>query len=182
MKKFLFVSAVILAILSLMACAPSMGPIPPGTGDAWAHNNDGTFEIKLYTDKQDYKEGEPVTCYATVEYVGEGDSVTIYSSDPLVGFGLKDDKYFDGKYVVDDVLITTQFNKGEPVTYEFVKSGSWSSDDKNAEFYERFYNEKQLILPPGDYVITAAINGFFDKDDYEGSKYSLSANVNIRVE
>lgn len=182
MKKFLFFLTAVLTAISFTACSQSAAPIPPGTGDAWARNNDGKFEIKIYTDKQDNKQGEPVICYATAEYVGDSGSITIYSGDPLVGFGLKDGKYFDGDYCVNDVLITTQFKKGEPVKYGFVKSGGWSSDDPNAEFYNQFYSEKQLILPPGDYTITAAINGFFNEDDYEGSKYSLSAMVNIRVE
>jgi hypothetical protein len=179
MKKLLFFITAVLTALSFSACSSS-APVPPGEGNAWAHNNDGTFEINIFTDKQDYKEGEPVICHATVEYVGEGEGVTIYSSDPLVYFTLKGGKYFNGDYMVSLVCITTQFKKGKPVTYEFQKSGGWGSDDPNADFYEQFYSEKQLILPPGDYIITTTLNGSLDKE--ESSEYSLSAALSIRVE
>lgn len=130
----------------------------------------GTFKIRIYTDKEEYKAGEIILCWAVAEYVGEGGGVTIYSSDPQVGFALKDYKYFDGGYAVIDVLMTTQFEKGEPVKHEFSKSGGCRGEDDNTEFFKQFYSEKELKLPPGEYEISAAIDGFFDQDDYQGLK------------
>lgn len=175
MKKIFIMTAVLL--LALAACAPVSGE----DDGASAVSGDGTFKISIYTDKNEYKAGEEIICRAIVEYIGEGDGVVIYSSDPLVGFALKDDKYFDGGYAVEDVLISTEFKKGEPVTYQFSKSGGWSGEDENARFYEEFYSEKELKLPPGEYEILAAIDGFFDQEDYQSSKYELKASVKVTV-
>jgi hypothetical protein len=177
----IMILAACFALLSLAGCAPAGAVVPPGDPDAWSHNNDGTFEINIYTDKDEYKAGEPILCWATVEYVGEGDGITIYSSDPLVGFGLKDGRYFDGEYWVNDVLITTEFTKGETEAYEFTKSGTWDADDPDAAFYEQFFKEKDFTLPAGDYEISATLDGFLNQDDYEGSKYKLSVHTGISV-
>lgn len=177
MKRVFIIMAALL--MALAACAPVSEVNDGGTSDI---SSDGTFEISVYTDKDVYGKDEAVLCWAVVEFIGEGDGVTIYSSDPLVGFGIKDGKYFDGGYAVNDVLITTEFKKDEPETYEYSKSGGWSAEDPNAEFYKEFYAEKELILPSGEYEISATIDGFFNQDDYQGSKYELSASVKIRVE
>lgn len=174
-KLFIFIIALIFALAS---CAPVSGGEDDGASKV---NSDGTFKLSIYTDKKEYKAGEMITCYAIVEYTGDGDGVVIYSANPLMGFALKDDKYFDGTYAVADVLISTEFEKGVPVTFEFSKSGGWSGEDENAAFYEQFYSEKELKLPAGEYEISAAIDGFFDKDDYQGSEYVLKASVNLRV-
>lgn len=54
---------------------------------------DEIFDLRLYLDRDTYSTKESIHCYATLEYIGEEENITIYSSDPLVGFGLKDDQY-----------------------------------------------------------------------------------------
>jgi len=176
MKRFFVFVTVLISVFT--ACTPDNGIEDNG---ASALNNDGTFEISIYTDKKEYKAEQEIICRAVVEYVGEGEGTVIYSGDPLVGFALKDDKYFDGTYCSNLVLMETEFNKAEPVTVEFSKSGGWSGEDPNAEFYKEFYSEKELILPPGEYEISATIDGFFDKDDYQSSEYELKVSVRIIV-
>jgi hypothetical protein len=142
---------------------------------------DEMFELKLYVDKDIYKEDEIINCYSTLEYIGKEEDITVYSSDPLVGFSLKDDKYFDGGYAVNDELITTTFKKGETVRYDYMKSGGWTADDPNADFYQEFFSERNLILPSGLYEISATINCSLDIDDILGSKYTNSVVANIKV-
>ncbi len=142
---------------------------------------DELFKLILYLDKDRYAADEVINCYATLEYIGEEDSITVYSGDPLVGFGIKDDKYFEGGYSVHTILMNTTFLKGQSTEYQFVKSGGWSGDDPNKEFYETFYSEPELILPAGEYEISAAINCSLVLEDIIGSEYTLSASANITV-
>jgi hypothetical protein len=147
-----------------------------------ANYKDKLFNLTLYVDKDTYSKGEAIQCYATVEYICEDDSITVYSSDPLVGFGIKDDKYFDGGYTANEILMATTFNKGETKSYDFVKSGGWSADDPNAEFYEEFYKDKKLILPPGKYQLSAAINYSLDPENVQGSNHNTFVSVFVMVE
>ena len=142
-------------------------------------NKDELFDLKLYVDKDTYTKDEIINCYATLEYVGDADSITVYSSDPLVGFGLKDDKYFDGGYAKDDILIQTTFTKGEIITYNFIKSGGWTLEDPYADFYEEFYHDKNLILPIGEYEISAVIDCSLDQEDILGSQYQNKVTTRI---
>lgn len=142
---------------------------------------DEVFELKMYVDKDKYTHDEVINCYVTLEYIGEEDSITVYNSDPLAGFALKDDKYFDGGYFSNDVLLTTTFKRGEIVRFDYVKSGGWAGEDPNADFYQEFYSEKELILPAGIYEISAAIAFSLDTNNMLGSKYNKSVSAYIKV-
>ena len=142
---------------------------------------DEMFELKMYLDKDTYTNNEIVNCYATLEYIGEEDNIVVYSSDPLVGFSLKDDKYFDGGYTVNDILMATTFEKGKIVRFDYVKSGGWTEDDPNADFYEKFFSEKELILPAGTYEISASIACSLNENDILGSQYKNSVSSYITV-
>jgi hypothetical protein len=142
--------------------------------------NDGVFEIRIETDKTEYAQDEAVDCHATVKYVGGADSITIYSADPLVGFGVKGGR-FDGSYVVSDVLKSTTFKKGEEVRFDYVKTGGFALEDADAAFWESWFAEPSLKLPAGKYDISATISGFFDPDDYAGTAYTLSVSTAVNV-
>jgi len=142
---------------------------------------DDTFELKMYNEKLTYTNDEVINCYATLEYIGEEDSITVYSSDPLVGFALKDDKYFDGGYSSNDELLTTIIKKGEILRFNYLKTGGWTNDDPNADFYEKFYSEKELVLPAGKYEISSTIECSLDSKDIMGSKYKTSVSTYITV-
>jgi hypothetical protein len=99
-----------------------------------------------------------------------------------VGFALKDGKYFDGSYAQNDVLMPTAFTKGEPARYDFVKSGGWSADDENADFYEAFFADPELILPAGEYEVSATLKYSTDPDDVLGTQQTLMVSLEITVE
>jgi uncharacterized protein YkuJ len=142
---------------------------------------DEMFELRMYVDKDTYTHDEVINCYATLEYIGDKDSIMVYSADPLVGFALKDDKYFDGEYATQDQLITTTIKKGEIVRFDYAKSGGWTGEDPNADFYQKFYSEKELILPAGKYEISATIACSLDVNDMLGSEYKKSVSAYVTV-
>lgn len=142
---------------------------------------DEIFELTMYIGKDTYTHNEIVNCYATLEYIGEEDDIVVYSADPLVGFSLKDDKYFGGGHIVNDILMTTKLEKGKIVKFDYVKSGGWTDDGPNANFYKKFFSEKELILPAGKYEISASIACSFDENDILGSQYNNSVSSYIAV-
>ena len=174
MRKIVLWLALLMLVIVGLSCTALVGD----TGSPSV--NDSVFKLSIYTDKNEYAAGKAVSCYATLEYVGGADSITIYSSDPLVYFTIKGGK-FTGDYAVSDVLISTTFKKNEPVRFDFAKSGGYSADDADAAFWESWYAEPELVLPAGGYTISATVDGFFDEDDYAGSKYTLTAARTISV-
>ena len=65
------------------------------------------FEVTLNLDKRVYAVNEPKTIWATIEYVGERDSIIIYHSDPFLTFTIEGEcGYFAGGQT-HHLLITT---------------------------------------------------------------------------
>ncbi len=167
-----------MAMTALLLLAAGCGTLL--LGEKTDINSDGVFEIRIETDKAAYTADEAIACHATVKYVGGAESITIYSSDPLVGFGVTGGR-FDGTYAVNDVLKSTTFKKGEPVRFDFIKTGGFAAEDDDAAFWERWFDEPAFLLPAGQYEISATIDGFFDPDDYAGTAYTLSASAAVTV-
>lgn len=151
------------------------------TSEIMVSSKDDLFKLEMYMEKDTYRSGVPIDCYATLEYVGENNSITVYSSFPLLYFTIKDDTLFKEDSFVHDDLVTTTFTKGQTTKYDYSKSGSWSDDDPNADFYKKFYSEKELILPPGTYEITAVQSYSLNKDNIVDSEYMNTVSTFITV-
>lgn len=177
MKKPISLLIVLLIVL-INACSvpPEIEKEELTTGNT-VFNED--FILSIVTDNSEYSKYTPVNCYATIEYIG-AESITIYHSDPLIAFGIEDNKYFDGGGTRCDVLINTQFNPDdEPIRIEFQKNGGWSENDPKANFYREFYEQKELILPKGEYLLLVNMAYSSDENDIIGTQHffrSISTN------
>lgn len=138
------------------------------------------FQFSIVVLNPQPEKGEAVICYTLVTYVGD-EPITIYHSSPLVTFGIEDNEYFTGEYCRNDVLCMTSFEPNEEKRFDFEKNGSWSEDDPNASFYKEFYSQSELILPEGEYEISANIEFSTDEDDILGSKESMTASVEVKA-
>lgn len=177
-KKHILQLLIIILSVSFISCK---GDRKDSGMDLTANVRDDLFELTIYLDKDSYSAEETIFCYATLKYIGEEDSITVYSSDPLVGFGIKDNRYFSGGYAVNDVLIRTSFQKGQIVKYEFTKSGGWDADDPKAGFYEQYFTDPNLVLPTGDYEVSATINCALNENDIKGTNYRQTVTAHIQV-
>ncbi len=76
--------------------------------------SEGYFRLTIHTDKDEFKQGETIDCWAEVEYIGDKDSITVYTYGNLIGMDMtggnvyyssSDSAYKDG---------TLTLKKGEP--------------------------------------------------------------------
>jgi hypothetical protein len=148
---------------------------------AHAYNN---FVMTLNTDRFTYSTTDLITIWGTLEYVGDDDSIEIWSSCPFMIFSIAGGDEFDfgnalgGSRV--DVLVTSVIEKGKVYHFEYQKSGGWSASDPNAGFWEAFFKERDLFLPTGEYTITL-IGAFSLTDRVVDSKSGLTAELRITV-
>jgi len=180
MKKYLIVCITLICIiLSLLSCTTKEETVPTPISNS--ESND-LFTLTIYADSDKYKKDTKVDCYATLKYVGD-EPITVYHSDPMAVFIIEDDKYFPYGYggIRQDVLINTTFEPNEEIRLEFQKNGGWSADDPNVAFYEEFYNEKDLILPKGEYKLSVNLRYSLDEDKVVETIQSLNASINILV-
>jgi len=134
------------------------------------------FEMKLFSDKQVYQNTDEIKIYATLEYVGEGETVTIWHGLPYMVFSITDGKDFNSSGAVATILKPTTLNKGEVYHFDYEKSGGYGEDDPDADFWRSFYAQKELYLPEGNY--TVSVDGAFSLSGYtvsESGEISYSA-------
>ena len=151
----------------------------PATNSVSHSAND--FEMRLFSDKQFYKTTDTISIWATLEYIGNNDAITIWSGDPFMVFSITDGKDFNVHGFIHTVLMQTILTKGEVYHFDYQKSGGWAADAPDASFWENFYAEKDLLLPPGEYTII--LRGAFSlTENIVESPSGLLCELKIRVE
>lgn len=138
------------------------------------------FELNLYSDKTAYKTTDKITIWATLKYVGDTDKIKIWHADPYISFSITDGKDFHTGDAFNDILAATELEKGRLYRFDYSKSGGFAAEDPKAEFWEKFYAEKDLYLPEGEYTVKAA-TAFSLTEDIAQSKGSLSKEFKIVV-
>jgi len=138
------------------------------------------FMLNLFADQRVYRTTDAIQIWATLEYIGEYDEITIWHSVPSIIFTITDGNTFDMGGSVVDVLEETVLQKGEVYRFEFQKGGGWSADDPDADFWQSFFAEADLRLPAGEYTI-AVIGGFSLTERMIDSPSGLRAELSIRV-
>lgn len=141
--------------------------------------SDENFLVKTYIEKLQFNEDEEISPYSTIEYIGEKDSIDIWSGDPYFHHMIyKNGEVFSGGFTLD-ILKKTELKKGELYTIPYVKSGAFSEDDPDAEFWRDFYSEKTLKLPKGEYTFSGVTS--FALDIEQQDKVQLKTEFTVEV-
>jgi hypothetical protein len=80
--------------------------------------SEGYFKLTIHTPKDEFAKGEAVDCYAELEYIGDGDSITVYVySDPVTMEMSGKNVYYtsSGNYYPAQKELTMK--KGAPLRY-----------------------------------------------------------------
>lgn len=141
---------------------------------------DKLFELNLYSDKTTYKTTDKITIWATLKYIGENEKIKIWHADPYISFTITDGKDFNTGGAFDEILATTELEKGQLYHFDYSKSGGFTAEDPKAEFWKKFYAEKDLYLPEGEYTVKVS-TAFSLTENIRESKCSLSKEFNIKV-
>lgn len=152
------------------------GDVGNAQGSAFANG----FEIRLYSDKETYTTDEAIRIWATLEYQGEGETVTVWHGTPMISFSITDGGDFQTGGMVGTILTGTELNKGEVYRFDYAKSGAYSEDGPDADFWREFYQEEDLKLPAGTY--TVSVSGDFhlseqQRPDESGPSCELQITV-----
>lgn len=138
------------------------------------------FELKLYSDKQTYKTTDKIQIWATLKYVGSKKRITLYHGGSLIEFYISDGEAFHTGGVSNTILASSSLERDRLYRFNYAKSGGYSSDDPNYYFWEKFYSEKDLILPEGEYEVKAS--GIFSVNKEDIGASDISDKFNIKVE
>lgn len=142
--------------------------------------NTKDFEMRLFSDKEVYKSTEKIKIWSTLKYIGDQDVIEIWHASRYLLFAISDGKDFNMDPVVKSILKSSKLKKNKLLYFDFAKSGSWSEDGPDAEFWRKFYQDSDLKLPVGEYTITASGGFNYSKDMKKSS--GLECELRIKVE
>jgi hypothetical protein len=175
----LLVFAVVLA-----ACTGLPSPeasAAPGPVDA-ARND--SFALEIATPRDHYASTEAIAIDTTITYLGPRDQIVASSEFPaLVTFGLEQiggDLDMPGGSS-DTMCETLAVTAREPLAVRFGKSGAYSDSDPMAGFWDAYFTDPQLHLPPGRWRVSASLRAW-TTPDCSGRLESLDAAVTFVVE
>lgn len=138
------------------------------------------FELNLYSDKQTYKTDEKIIIWATLKYIGSSEKIKIWHSNPYISFTITDGEKFNTGGISDDILTSTILVKDKLYRFDYIKSGGFSADEPNADYWKKFYQEKDLHLPEGEY--TVKVGGAFSlNENPQMSKSNLIKELKIKI-
>ena len=140
------------------------------------------FVMTLNSDRDTYSSEDIIIIWGTLEYVGDNDSIEIWSSCPFMLFTIAGgDKFGSGMGgSVVDVLVSSVLEKGRVYHFDYQKSGGWIGEDPNAEYWENFFSTKDLFLTEGEYSITLS-GGFGLSERVQDRPSELRAELSISV-
>ncbi|MCX7745977.1 MAG: hypothetical protein N2645_03655 [Clostridia bacterium] len=144
-------------------------------------DSEEVFKFHLYSEKSTYKTTEKIKIWSTIEYIGKNKDITVWSANPPINFIISDGKDFKTGGSVRTVSKSTVYKKGIEYRYDFEKSGGYSADDPRADFWKKFYTEKDLYLPEGVYTVSSGF-GFSKSSNSKEIDYSQTREFTIKVE
>ena len=169
--KRLVILIMLFIVVSLSACEEEeIAPIITRQGRQVVESFDDNFMIILYSEKDIYSDIEEVNIWGTIEYTGPEDSIDIHSGIPYMGFDVESEGVSFIQNLVLTVLKTTTLEKGVVHEFPLIKSGGFSEDDEDADFWRDFYNEERMIFPIGEYQLSFFTGFYIDtRSDYHNS-------------
>jgi hypothetical protein len=185
---------VTMAVLDRLVRLISFAPAPPGASSTRAaisappvsaEATEGDFRLELDVQQERYRAGQPVIADITLSYLGDETSVDLWGSGlGVVGSRLRQlDGSIEHGWATTTDCRPHPITPGEPLHKPFAKSGSFSPDEPLAEFYEAYFADPLLRLPPGRWELTA-VTGFTvgGGDCGEGPSIDLEVSVEVVVE
>lgn len=152
-----------------------------GRGSAEAEVSDGPFHLAFSLTKSTYLTTEPIEGTATLSVTdGLARTLTGPAGSPI-GFSMVEvggTRHMDAGW--RDKCAPYAVGPDSPLTRPLTKSGGWGADDPNAAFYEQFFADPEIHLPPATWDISV-VTDFFDGNACDGTRYELQATIRIEV-
>lgn len=81
----------------------------------------------------------------------------------------------------DTVCDSARLTAASPIVRSIRKSGGYSDDQPNAEFYRAFFADPLVRLPAGDWDITAVAEFMDGRDCATADQHSMRATVRVQI-
>jgi hypothetical protein len=160
---------------------PSASPSPaPSSQPISSSVEDETFRLTITTARSMYTTTDAIPISATLELLRTEPTTTAGSGSGPVVFGVEqlDGPVDAGPFVSAD-CVREDWLPDEVRVLPFTKSGGFDTSDPMAPFWTGYFNDPDLVLPPGHYRVFAVVD--YDLDDCSVADSILTAEVRFEV-
>ncbi len=156
----------------------------PTSSTARAEATEGPFRLVFELPKDTWRADEAIDGLATLSLV-EGTGMDLGGSGGggggLIGFGIDEvdgSRHMGPAFTAD--CAPYRLEAGKPMTSPIKKSGGFSAEDPNAAFYNGFFADPAVHLPPGDWTISA-VASFVEGQGCSGQSHDMRASILVHV-
>ena len=123
MKRKKILTLILVLAIMLAGCSQAGANLEAADAEPMVFEaGDENFAIKTYINKLEFDEGEEIKLHSTIEYIGQNESIAIWSGEPYFHHLIHDgDKYINSDIVLG-ILKETVLKKGEVYTIPFPKA------------------------------------------------------------
>ena len=148
-----------------------------------AEARDRGFLLTISSPRQTWAAGEPIEVSAALSYLGPA-ATQVWGPGPggHIGFDLVE---LNGRRKLQaawHLACQSWLMTRNPITTAFRKSGGWSADDPDVDWYEAFLADPEFRLPAGRWRVTATAPFSLGPDACGGPSVDLRASVTLIVE
>ncbi|HEX7613426.1 MAG TPA: hypothetical protein VF371_11695, partial [Candidatus Limnocylindrales bacterium] len=163
------------------SAAPSQAAPTPAPTPAQATDTQGRYQLVFELPKTDWHTTDSITGLATLSLIGSGGVDFGSSSGGPIGFGFAEvsgSRQMGPVWTAD--CSSGRLDAGQPRTSQITKSGGFTGEDPNVDFYRSFFADPLVHLPAGDWTITA-VASFVEGTACSGESCTLNAAVLVHV-
>jgi hypothetical protein len=174
-----FALGLVLAGCAAGTGAPAQDPSSPSSQRA--EDLQGAFQLVFEVPRGTWQAGDAIDGVATLA-LARGSGVDLGGSGGgLVGFDFAE---VDGSRHVEPAWTADcapyRLDLGKSITSSIKKSGGFTAEQPDADFYRSFLTDPIVRLPAGDWKITA-IASFIEGKGCSGQSHTMAATVLVHV-
>jgi hypothetical protein len=178
-------SAFLLIVAVGCGGAPGAAPTsPPGTEPAQParaeSGGSGGYRVLLELPTAAWRAGVAITGNARLERLEDGLQISGSGGGPI-GFEYRE---VGGRRHLSAVWDAScgvhTLTRDAPINEPLGKSGGWSNDDPDADFYRDFLQAPDVRLPAGVWDVSA-VAMFYEGRECEGAEHQIRATIRITV-
>jgi hypothetical protein len=164
------------------ASAPTERSSSPEPVSGTAEHVEGRFRLTFTLPRTTWSSGEAISGEAALALViGDLAELGVAGNGPLE-FMFQE---VGGRHVVgpawDTVCASARLAADSPITQPIRKSGGYSNDQPDADFYRSFFADPLVRLPAGDWDISAIAEFIDGRDCGAADHHSMRATVRVHV-
>lgn len=176
-----FLAGALWLVVAACSATPTPEPTETNAPPARAEDVEGPFRLVFELPKTTWQAGEPIEGQAVLSLVGAGSTELSGSGGGLIAFDILevgDRRHMEAGW--DSSCASHRLEAVRPIVSGIVKSGGFTAEDPDADFYRAFFADPLVRLPPGDWQITA-VASFVDGRGCAGQSYLLRAPILVHV-